>query len=114
MLVPPHCLGKYDWVNVDGYGEFPEGSGRSLETMAEVIKDIAGSYNLPCCDAWHNSGINRFTWKYYANSSSVYATEEQKAKNTIAPYPEYADQAHLNSAGYARLGECIAAYAELA
>ena len=31
-----------------------------------------------------------------------------------APYPMYADQAHLNSLGYARLGQCIAAAAELA
>lgn len=114
MLVTPHCVGRYDWVNVDGYGEFPEGSGRSLETMAETIKDIAASCNLPCCDAWHTSGINRFTWNYFANSPTPYASDEARAKNTSAPYPEFADQAHLNDLGYARLGECIASAAELA
>lgn len=33
-------------------------------------------------------------------------------KEYVAPYPQYADQSHMNDAGYARLGECIAAFAE--
>lgn len=114
MLVCPHCVGKYDWIDADGYGEFPAGSGRSLETMAEAIKDIAAYHNLPCYDAWHNSGINRYTWKYFANSPVEINPDYDPEKKYIAPYPMYADQAHLNAAGYARFGECIAAAAELA
>ena len=113
MLVTPHCIGRYAWIDADGYEEFPEGSGRSLETMAEAIKDIAASFNLPCYDAWHNSGINRFTWKYFANSPTEINPDYDPEKEYIAPYPQYADQAHLNGEGYKRLGECIAAAAEM-
>ena len=112
MLVTPHCVGRYDWVCADGYEEFPEGSGRSLETMAEEIKRIAGEYNIPCCDAWHTSGINRFTWKHFTHSSVVMNPDYDPEKEYVAPYPQYADQSHMNDAGYARLGECIAAFAE--
>lgn len=114
MMVTPHCIGRYDWIAADGYEEFPEGSGRSLETMANLIREIAGEYSIPCYDAWHNSGINRYTWKYYANSPTELRPDYDPEKEYIAPYPQYADQAHLNDAGYRRLGECIAAYAELA
>ena len=112
MLVTPHCVGKYDWVDADGYGEFPAGSGRSLETMARLITEISGEYNLPCCDAWHTSGINRFTWKIFAASSDEIRPDYDPEKTYTAPYPQYADQAHMNDAGYARLGSCIAAFAE--
>ena len=61
-----------------------------------------------------NSGINRFTWKYFANSPTAIKEDYDPSKEYIAPYPQYADQAHLNAAGYARIGECIAAAAELA
>lgn len=112
MVVTPHCLGKYDWIYADGYEEFPAGSGRSLETMSELVKKIAGEYNIPCCDAWHTSGINRFTWKYYAHSPDVMEKDYDPAKEYVAPYPQYADQAHMNDRGYARLGSCIASFAE--
>ena len=110
MLVCPHCIGRYAWIEQDGYEEFPVGSGRSLETMAETINDIAASFNLPCYDAWHNSGINRFTWKYFAASPNAIRTDYPA--DDPAPYPQYADQAHLNDRGYSRIGECIAAFAE--
>lgn len=112
MLVTPHCVGKYDWVDADGYGEFPKGSGRSLETMAELIKAVAGEYNIPCCDSWHTSGINRFTWCVFANSPVAIREDYDPDGEYTAPYPQYADQAHMNDAGYARLGACIAAFAE--
>lgn len=110
MLVTPHCIGRYAWVDADGYEEFPAGSGRTMETMAQTICDIAASHNLPCYDAWHNCGINRYTWKYFAASSK--AIRDEIPDDDISPYPQYADQAHLNDAGYARIGECIAAFAE--
>ena len=114
MLVTPHCVGKYDWVDSDGYEDFPKGSGRSLETMAELIKQIAGEYNIYCCDAWHTSGINRFTWKHFCHCPDVYNKNYDPAATYDAPYPQYGDQAHMNSEGYARLGNCIASAAELA
>ena len=51
-----------------------------------------------------------------SKTSSPTAIKEDydPSKEYIAPYPQYADQAHLNAAGYARIGECIAAAAELA
>lgn len=112
MLVAPHCVGKYDWIDADGYGDWPAGSGRSLETMAELIKTIAGEYNIPCYDAFHNSGINRFTWKVFAHSPVVMSPDYDPEKEYTAPYPQNADQAHLNDAGNVRLGACIAAFAE--
>ena len=112
LFCTPHCVGKYDWIDSDGYEDFPHGSGRSLETMAEVIKAICGEYNLPCCDLWHTSGIGRFTWKIYANSPAALNPDYDSEKTYTAPYPQYADQAHLNALGYARLGACIAAFAE--
>lgn len=112
MLVTPHCTGKYDWIDADGYMEWPEGSGRSLETMAELVKTIAGEYNLPCCDAWHTSGIGRFTWKIYACNSNAVNPDYDPSKKYDAPYPWNADQAHMNDMGYARLGSCIAGAAE--
>ncbi len=112
MLVCPHCVGKYDWIDADGYTEFPKGSGRSLETMAETIKDIAAYHDLPCYDAWHNSGIGRHNWNDFAASPYEINPEYDPEKEYFAPYPQYADQAHLNGEGYARLGECIARAAE--
>lgn len=114
MIVTPHCVGKYDWIDSDGYEDFPKGSGRSLQTMAELIKQIAGEYNIYCCDAWHTSGINRFTWKHYCHCPDVYNKNYDPQKTYDAPYPQYGDQAHMNSEGYARLGDCIASAAELA
>lgn len=109
MLVSPHCVGKYDWVDRDGYEDFPTGSGRSLETMSYLIKDIAEENSLYFCDAWHDSGIGRENWCIYANSPGELKADFDPMAEYTAPYPQYADQAHLNGEGYKKLGECIAA-----
>lgn len=62
VIVTPHCGGKYEWSDVDGYTETPVGSGRTLKTMANAIKDVSNFNSLPCIDLWHHSGINKFTW----------------------------------------------------
>ncbi len=112
MLVAPHCVGKYDWVDRDGYEDFPRGSGRSLETMAALIEKIAKENKLPFCDAWHESGIGRDNWHIYTNSKTELCPDYDPEKEYTAPYPQYADRAHLNGDGYAKLGACIAAAAE--
>lgn len=112
MLVAPHCVGRYDWIDRDGYEDFPVGSGRSLETMAALIGAFAHENGLAFCDAWHESGIGRDNWSIYANSPSEYKMDFDPEKEYAAPYPQYADQAHLNGEGYARLGGCIAEAAE--
>lgn len=68
VIITPHCGGKYDWSDVDGYTEYPTGTGRTLEGMANAIKTIANYNSLPCIDLWHNSGINKFTWDTFQKS----------------------------------------------
>ena len=114
MLVTPHCSGRYDWIYRNGYEDFPEGSGRSLETMAELIEKIGGENHLHVCNAFKRSGIGRYTWHRYCHSPVVMAEDYDPDKEYEAPYPMYADQAHLNAEGYARLGECVASAMELA
>ena len=70
LIVTPHCAGKYDYIDVDGYEEFPSGSGCTMETLSDTIK-LVGNYNsIKVLDLWHNSGINKFTWNVYANKTT--------------------------------------------
>ena len=108
VLVSPHCVGKYDWVDADGTEEFPAGSGRTLETMSEVVRHVAGKYGALFCDAYHGSGIGPDNWNLYANSPVALREDYDPGKEYSAPYPMYADQAHLNGDGYAKLGGFIA------
>ena len=110
ILVSPHCVGRYDWVDADGTEEFPAGSGRTLETMSEVIAGAAKRFSLPFFDAYHKSGIGRENWNIYAASASPLSQDYDPEKEYSAPYPQYADQAHLNGAGYAKLGGEIARF----
>ena len=72
LIATPHCAGAYNYNYVDGYGEWPAGSGRTMETLSNTIKEVANYNNIPVCDLWHNSGINKFTWTIYgANSNAV-------------------------------------------
>lgn len=100
LFITPHCVGTYGYVNVDGYGEYPTGTGRTLEGISETIKKIAQYNNIEVLDLWHNSGIGKFTWDIYCAKTPASAT---------APYPDNVDLVHLNaSAGYPHLGTLIA------
>ena len=109
VIVTPHCVGKYDYVDVDGYGEFPSGSGRTLHTLVNIMEDVAHHNSIPCYNAYENSGINRFTWCIYANSSVPESGKTEQGSG--GPYYWNADQLHLNaSKGYPHLGKCIARF----
>lgn len=109
MIVAPHCPGKYPYIDSDGYAEYPAGTGQTLEKMATVIKTVAEYNNCHAVDLWHQSGIGRYTWSIYAASSTPVAVPP----GTGVPYPNNADQLHLNDLGYARIGEVIAEHMNL-
>lgn len=69
IIITPHCAGKYNWCDADGYGEWPIGSGKTLEGIAMAICDVANYNSIPCIDLWHNSGINKFTWNKFQSSN---------------------------------------------
>ena len=71
LVATPHCAGKYDYIDYDGYQEYPEGSGQTLELLSDTIKRVCNYNNIPVCDLWHNSGINRFTWNIYGLESNA-------------------------------------------
>ncbi len=71
LVVTVDCSGKYPWVDCDGYTENGEGSGRSLEAMANIQKAVAAYNSIPCCDLFHNSGINRYTWSVFSAEPNV-------------------------------------------
>lgn len=72
LFATPHCAGKYPYNLCDGYQEYPEGSGQTMELLADTIKKVCNYNNIPVCDLWHDSGINRFTWNIYGvNSNAV-------------------------------------------
>ena len=100
LFITPHCVGTYGYVNVDGYGEYPLGTGRTLEGISNIIKKVAEYNNIEVLDLWHNSGIGKFTWDIYCAKTPASAT---------APYPDNVDLVHLNaSVGYPHLGTLIA------
>ena len=108
-IITPHCAGKYSYIDADGYEEWPDGSGRTMQTLAQIMEDVANYNNLPCYNAWKNSGINRFTWCVYASSSA--AKSEKTEQGTGGKYYWNADQLHLNKeTGYPHLGKCIALF----
>lgn len=72
LYATPHCAGKYPYNDVDGYGEYPAGTGRTMETLGNTIIAVCNHNNIPVCDLWHNSGINKFTWDVFgANANAV-------------------------------------------
>lgn len=98
VLITPHKVGKYNYIDADGGQEYPAGSGQTLETIANTIIDLGGFYGLPVIDLYHNSGINNYNW-------------EVLTANTVpnsGPYPGNADNVHPNDAGYKQIGTYIA------
>lgn len=62
LLATPHCAGKYPYVDADGYEEYPPNTGMNMEMLSQTITDVAARNNVPVCDLWRESGINRHTW----------------------------------------------------
>lgn len=109
IVVTPHCAGKYSYIDADGYEEWPAGSGRTMRTLAQIMEDVANYNNVPCYNAWKNSGINRYTWNVYASSSTAESGKTEQGSG--GQYYWNADQLHLNNAvGYPHLGTCIAKF----
>ncbi|SFK53655.1 hypothetical protein SAMN04488076_1011, partial [Trichococcus palustris] len=112
LIMTPHCAGKYPYVDADGYAIYPAGSGQTMETMTDIMKEVANYNNVAVCDLWHNSGINKFTWTVYGAESFTYIEAITGRSGT---YPHNGDQLHCSNLGYAQIGDCatgavIAAY----
>jgi len=108
-IVTPHCAGKYQFIDADGYTEYAPGTGRTMKTLAKKIEEIANLNSLPCYNAWENSGINKFTWNVFSASPNAYDASGSQG----GTYPNNYDQLHLNSSvGYPHLGERITSFIE--
>ena len=71
LYVTPHCAGKYPYIDVDGYGEYPEGSGYSMKTIANTIAAVCNYNNIAVCNLWQESGIGKFTWSVFESSATA-------------------------------------------
>ena len=79
LYATPHCAGRYPYIDADGYDEYPSGTGRTMETLANTIVKVCNRSNIPVCDLWHNSGSNKYTWNIIGSSSSA-------VNNRYSPY----------------------------
>ena len=70
LYATPHCPGRYPYIDANGYEEYPAGSGRTMETLANTIISVCNHNNIPVCDLWHNSGSNRYTWSVFGASAN--------------------------------------------
>ena len=70
LYATPHCPGRYPYIDADGYEEYPTGSGRTMETLANMIVSVGNHNNIPVCDLWHNSGSNKYTWNVFGASAN--------------------------------------------
>lgn len=101
VVITPHCAGKYSYIPYTWDEEYPVGSGRTGETLANTIKKCADDNRIPCLDLFHTSGINKNTWNVFSASSTPMDGTTVK------------DQLHLNpSVGYPYLGTIIAHWIE--
>lgn len=71
LIVTVDCAGKYPWADASGYEETEPGTGKTLEAMANMQKAVAAYNAIPCCDLFHTSGINRYTWSVFSACPSV-------------------------------------------
>lgn len=104
LIVTVDCAGKYEYIDADGYTEYPANSGQTMETLANIQKAVAEYNSLACCDLWHTSGINRNTWTIFGANPNAYV---ENPGESSAPYPHNGDQLHKSDAGYNRIGEVI-------
>jgi hypothetical protein len=107
IMMTPHCCGKYSFLDIDGYGIYPVGSGRTLKTLCDAMVTVANANNIPCINLYNESGIGKNTWSIYCASPTATITAPEGA---TAPYPTNGDQLHLNAeAGYPLVGRMVAA-----
>lgn len=85
MFMTPHCAGKYPYIDADGYEQYPASSGRTMETLSDIIKKVCNYNNIPVVDLWHEAGINKYTW-------NVFGAQSNPVNSTYTKY-------ELNSAG---------------
>ena len=80
LIVTVDYSGKYAWWDIDGRGEAcGEGSGKTLEAMANIQVEVARYNAIPVCDLFHTSGINPHTW-------CVYAADPDPVNPQYSPY----------------------------
>ena len=108
MAVIPHCPGKYPYIDVDGYGEYPAGTGRNMNGLTEAMRKSYEAINIPYIDLYRVSGIGKYTWNIFTASATP-TNEDGSAGGT---YPFNNDQLHLNAAGYSLIGELISRFSE--
>ena len=97
VVICPHCAGAYSYVPYNWNEEYPIGSGRTGETVANGIIECARYNRIASFDLFHNSGINQNTWSVFS------ASPTPTTGGTVN------DQLHLNaSVGYPYLGDRIA------
>lgn len=90
LYATPHCAGRYPYIDVDGYGEYPSGTGRTMETLANTIVSVCNYNNIPVCDLWHNSGIGKYTW-------NIFGLRPNAVNNQYTPYELDSEGKAINS-----------------
>ncbi len=70
IIMTPHCAGKYQWINKDGYDYYPSSSTQNLGTLAKTQENVAEYNGLPCLNLWGSSGIDRSNWNVYQKSDT--------------------------------------------
>ena len=80
------------------------------KTVADMVRRVAEKYGALFFDAYHLSGIGPDNWCEYANSPVAIRPDYDPSEKYEAPYPMWADQAHLNGKGYALLGRAVASF----
>ena len=80
LLVTVDCAGKYSWIDADGYEDWPKGSGRTMETLANTQVAVAEASGIPSLDLWHDPAFCRETW-------AIYGADPLAVNEKYARYP---------------------------